>query len=307
MAVVLPEKSAFAVTSGLHSGCARIITSGYCLRTTSTSSGVNNSCTSQRPCHAIIVCSTVVSSPLAARAPLRSTDGTMTWRPVSRATLRARNSSGRKITVSDLQRFDDCGRIARGAADVALGLHVGIGVDVRDDRHARIGLAQGTHVGRRDALRQRAAAFLRRQQHRLGRVEYLRRLGHEAHAAKHDDRLVGLGGTTAEFERITPEVRHRMEQRGFHVVVPEDHGVPLHLEAEHFGSDLRLEEQFGVRQDVPQARLQVAVDILGGLQGQAPLRLPVAACAAILADRGGDGASRPRRGRSPAAPADATL
>ena len=113
------------------------------------------------------------------------------------------------------------------------------------------------------------------------------------------DRLVGLSRTTAEFERIALEVRHRMEQRRFHVVVPEDHGVPLHLEAEHFGGDLRLDEQFGVRQDVPQARLQVAVNILGGLQGQAPLRLPVAACAPILADRGCDGASRPRRVLSP--------
>jgi hypothetical protein len=74
------------------------------LRTLSTSSTVNSSCTSQRPFQAIISCSTSAPPPpRALAAPGRgSTVGTITWRPVSRATLRARYSSGRKITVSDL-------------------------------------------------------------------------------------------------------------------------------------------------------------------------------------------------------------
>ncbi len=43
------------------------------------------------------------------------------------------------------------------AADIALGLHVGAGVDVGDDRHAGIGGAQRAHVLGRDRRRERAA------------------------------------------------------------------------------------------------------------------------------------------------------
>ena len=44
-----PEKSAAAVTSGLHSGCARMTTSGNWVRTVWISLSVNFSCTSHLP------------------------------------------------------------------------------------------------------------------------------------------------------------------------------------------------------------------------------------------------------------------
>ena len=58
MAVVLPEKSDAATTSGLHSGWASTTTSGNCLRTFAMSSTVNFSWTSQRPPQPITAFST---------------------------------------------------------------------------------------------------------------------------------------------------------------------------------------------------------------------------------------------------------
>src|SRR6185312_12763310 len=45
----------------------------------------------------------------------------------------------------DAKRLDHAHGIGRGAANVGLGLHLGRGVDVGDDRHAGIGLAQRPH------------------------------------------------------------------------------------------------------------------------------------------------------------------
>ena len=48
----------------------------------------------------------------------------------------------------------DCRRVARGAADVALGLDVSVGVDISHHWYARETPLQSTHVGCRDARRQ---------------------------------------------------------------------------------------------------------------------------------------------------------
>ena len=103
-------------------------------------------------------------------------------------------------------------------------------------------------------------AFSRRQQHGLGRVEDLGGLGHEAHAAEHDDGLVGLGGLAAQLERVALEVGHRVEQRRLHVVVAEDHGVALDLEPVYLGRDLGLEQDFALGHHVAELGPQVAVD-----------------------------------------------
>ena len=262
MAVVLPEKSALATTSGLHSGWARIITSGNCWRTESMSSGVNSSCTSQRPFQAIMVRSTSVLD-LRRHPAFGSTDGTITWQPVSRATLLREVLVGQEDHRVGLERLDHRHRVARGAADVALGLHVGVGVDVGDDRHARVGRAQRAHVRGGDALGERAAALRGRQQHGLRRVQDLGGLGHEAHAAEHDHRLVGLGRAAGQLERVALEVGHGVEQRRLHVVVAEDHGVALDLEAQHLCGDLGLEEHLGLGHHVPELALEVLVDGFG--------------------------------------------
>ena len=96
-------------------------------------------------------------------------------------------------------------------------------------------------------------------------IQDLRGLGHEPHAAEHDDRLVGLGCPAAEFQRVALEIGHRMEQRRLHVVVAENDGVALDLEPQHLGGDLGLDEKLRVRQDVAKLLLQVAVDFWGCL------------------------------------------
>ena len=81
----------------------------------------------------------------------------MTRPSVCVATYLPRYSSGRKMTRGDAQRLHHLDGVGRGAADVRLRLHLGRGVDVGDDRHARVALAQQPHVGAGDRLGQRAA------------------------------------------------------------------------------------------------------------------------------------------------------
>ena len=76
MAAVEPAKSATSSTSAGHSGWASTSASGQAALTSRISAAVKRSCTSQRPCQAMI----------------------RMW--VCRATLRARNSSGIRITRS---------------------------------------------------------------------------------------------------------------------------------------------------------------------------------------------------------------
>ena len=76
MCAVEPVKSASAITSGGHSGCAMICTDGSLARTSLSSSPVKRSCTSQWPFQAMI------------------------FTLVCEATYFARYSSGRKITRS---------------------------------------------------------------------------------------------------------------------------------------------------------------------------------------------------------------
>ena len=113
------------------------------------SAAVKRSCTSQRPCQAMILMS------------------------VWRATLRARNSSGIRITRSTPHcrggLLDHLHGVGAGAADVGLGLHLGGGVDVGDHRQARIALLDQPHVGAGDRGGQRAAGAQVGDQHGLVR------------------------------------------------------------------------------------------------------------------------------------------
>ena len=79
-------------------------------------------------------------------------------------------------------------------------------------------------------------AFEVRQQHHLVRAQDLGRLGHEAHAAEHDDIRVRAGGLARQIEGIAHEIGEILNL-GVLVIMREDDGV--HLAAQT--SDLRLE------------------------------------------------------------------
>jgi hypothetical protein len=78
------------------------------------------------------------------------------------------------------------------------------------------------------------------EQHRLVGIEQLRGLGHEVHAALHDDLGVGLRRLAGELERVADHVGDAMEDLRRHVVVRQHHGVARTLEVVD-GLDVRSE------------------------------------------------------------------
>ena len=118
-------------------------------------------------------------------------------RPVSRATLRARYSSGRKITdcsPSDsitLAALLDVQQMSVSAFDV------GVAVDVGDDRDSGVAALQFADVLGGNARGERTARLVGRDENVLVRAEDFGRLGHELDAAKDDGVGVGLGGAPA--------------------------------------------------------------------------------------------------------------
>ncbi len=104
------------------------------------------------------------------------------------------------------------------------------GVDVGDDRHAGIGLAQHAHVLGRDGGGQRAAGPEVGDEHRLVGIEQLRGLGHEVHARLHDDLGIGARRFLGELQAVATDVADAVEDLRRHVVVRQDDGVALLLQ-----------------------------------------------------------------------------
>ena len=134
------------------------------------------------------------------------------------------------MTRLEPERLHDAHGVGGGATDVAFGLHFGRGVDIGDHRHAGIGLAQGAHIGASDRGRKRTAGAAIGDQHHLVGIEQLRGLGHEMHAALHDDLGVGLRRLAGELERVADHVGDAMEDLRRHVIVRQHDGVARALE-----------------------------------------------------------------------------
>jgi len=165
------------------------------------------------------------------------------------------------------ERLDDRGRVARRAADVALGLDIGIRIDVGDDRHAGEAGLERAHVIRRDAGGQGAARLERGQQDRARGIEDLGRLGHEPDAAEDDDVPVGRRGLPAQVQRVAHVIGDGVKQGRLHVVMAQDHGVARHLELVDFVGQLRFDAQLERRGVVAHACSEVPVDIVNRLPG----------------------------------------
>ncbi len=147
--------------------------------------------------------------------------------------------------LGDAERLDDLLGVARGAADVALRLHRGRGVDIGDDRHAGMLGAQQPHICRGDQLGERASGFHVGDQHGLLGVQQLRRLGHEMDAGEHDHVGVGARRLARKRQAVADDVGHGVEDVRGLVVVREDDRVPLTLQLENrrdvLGKDRPLE------------------------------------------------------------------
>ena len=142
------------------------------------------------------------------------------------------------------ERLDDLLGVARGAADIGLGLYRRRSVDVGHDRHAGMMLAQQPDIGGGDRLRQRAPGPEVGDQHGLLRVEELCRLGHEMDAGEHDH--VGLAARRLARQRqaVADDVGDSVEDVRRLVVVGEDDRVFRALQLEDRGDVLRQRRPF---------------------------------------------------------------
>ncbi len=181
--------------------------------------------------------------------------------------LRLRRDVFRQILVGQedhgvgVEALDHLHRVRRGAADVDLRLHLGRGVDIGDHRHAREFLAQQPHVLAGDGGGERAAGAQVRDQHGLVGIEDLRGLGHEVHAALHDDVGVDLRRLARELERIADEVGDAVVDFRRLVVVRQDDGVALLLE--------RVDRLHIGREERPLDRRDHGLDALVEMRGLA--------------------------------------
>ncbi len=157
-------------------------------------------------------------------------------------------------------------RVGRGAADVHLRLHVGRCIDIGHDRHAGETLAQQPHVGAGDARSQRAAGALVRDQDRLVRIEDLRGLRHEVHAALNDDVGLYFRGLDRELQRVAADVGDAMENLRRLVVVRQDHRAAHSLQFVDRLDGGRHQRPFDRRDHASDALIEMrggAFDILG--------------------------------------------
>ena len=125
----------------------------------------------------------------------------------------------------------DRDRVGRGHADVAPRLYLGGGVDVAHHGEVVAVLgARGVDVCAAHHVRHGAVGRRLGEQHALVRVEQLGRLAHELDAGEHDGALRQVDGEARQGERVAHVVGEGLNL-GWHVVVGEDHGVALGLEA----------------------------------------------------------------------------
>ena len=129
-----------------------------------------------------------------------------------------------------IEALDDLDGVGGCAGDIAFGFDGSRGVDIGDNRHARIGLAQHPHVFRRDRSRKRTTGPHIGNQNGFVRRQNFRGLGHEVHAGLHDDLGIDASGFFGELQTVTAEIGDAVEDLRRHVVVRQDDGVFFCLE-----------------------------------------------------------------------------
>ena len=148
------------------------------------------------------------------------------------------------------ERLDDLLRVARGAADVGLGLHRRRGIDVGDDRHARMALPQQLDIGCRDRCGERASGFEVGDQHGFCRVQQLGGLGHEVDAGEHDHIGIGARRLARQRQAVTNDIADRVENVWGLIVVRQDDRVAFLFELED-RRDVGGEDRPFERRNVP--------------------------------------------------------
>src|SRR2546425_13063020 len=83
--------------------------------------------------------------------------------------------------------IDHLDRVARGAENITLGLHLDRRVDVADNHMVRMHPAVGAYGLHRTAFHQAATRLAVRHDYNAVRIEDLGRFGHEPYAAESDD------------------------------------------------------------------------------------------------------------------------
>ena len=114
--------------------------------------------------------------------------------------------------------------------DVAERFHRRRAVDVGERDMIGMGSSKGRELVRRTAVLEAATGVHVGQDYRLLGRQDLRRLGHEADAAKGDHLGIRLSGLARQIETVADEVREVLDF-GLLVIMREDYGVALALQA----------------------------------------------------------------------------
>ena len=132
---------------------------------------------------------------------------------------------------------DDFLRVAGGADDIAERLDLGAAVDIGDRHMIGVALAKRPELVRRTTIGQRTACLQVGEQHQPARVENLRRLGHEQHAAEDDHIRGSRRGFLRQLQAVADKIGHVLNCR-FLIEVRQDDGIHLALEPHDFGGEI---------------------------------------------------------------------
>ena len=137
---------------------------------------------------------------------------------------------GQEYHPIDAQRLDDPHSVGGCAADIGFRLDVRAGIHIGHHRHPGITLLEQADVLTGDGSRQRATGAKVRDQDLLLGIDDLRRLGHEVHAAQHDDVGIRFAGLLRQAQGIPRIVGHAVINLGRLVIVGQDYRVALNLQ-----------------------------------------------------------------------------
>ena len=125
------------------------------------------------------------------------------------------------------QRIDNRNGVGGGAADVALGLDRGGGIDVGDHRHPGKFGFPGLELLRGDGGGHVAAHILPGQEHGLARAQDGGGFRHKMDPAKHDDLGRGLGRSHGQGQGVTQKIGHVLNFSRLVIVGQENPPAPF--------------------------------------------------------------------------------
>ena len=120
---------------------------------------------------------------------------------------------------------DNLHHVAARDAHVAVGFHVGGGVDVAHESVVGVLFAECLDFGAGNGVGETATRKRARNKNVLGGVQNLGGFAHKAHGREYNRLGAHLGGVLAQLETVAVVVGNAQNDFGGHIAVGEDHGI----------------------------------------------------------------------------------